>query len=99
MAEQILTRPEPVPGADPLRAELSELDERVLGLISWLRVVSQSQLERLYPEVPGRSLRYRTRRLHRLGLIGRTRPYLDPGSGPHHLLPTRRGGALARGQP
>ncbi|MGH2741607.1 MAG: hypothetical protein ACRDN8_03795, partial [Thermoleophilaceae bacterium] len=48
-------------------------------------------------DVPARTLRYRTRRLHRLGLIGRTGPYRERGSAPYHLWPTRAGDAVARG--
>ncbi len=63
-----------------------------------MRVVTQTQLERLHPVVPGRTMRYRTKRLHQLRLLGRTRPYRDSGSAPHHWWPTRRGDALVRGQ-
>ncbi|MEN3284314.1 MAG: hypothetical protein V7607_5454 [Solirubrobacteraceae bacterium] len=89
-------------GRGVVRAELNELndlDYRLLELVSWLRVVTQTQLERLHADVPGRTLRYRTQRLYRLGLVGRTRPYRDLGSAPHHLWPTNRADALVRGQP
>jgi hypothetical protein len=51
------------------------------------------------PETPPRTLRYRTARLAKLGLIGRTRPYRERGSAPHHLWPTRKGEAIAAGGP
>src|SRR5512146_1775679 len=38
-------------------------------------------------------------RLARHGLLGRTRPYRERGSAPHHLWPTRRGEAMACGGP
>jgi hypothetical protein len=50
------------------------------------------------PEIPPRTLRYRTARLARLGLLGRTRPYRERGSAPHHLWPTRKGEAIAKGE-
>jgi len=78
---------------------LSDLDHEIVGEVSWLRVVTQTQLERLHPDVPARSLRYRTQRLRRLGLLGATRPYRDQGSAPNHLWPTTRGDTLARGAP
>lgn len=78
-------------------ASLSPLDLRLLQIVSEQRVVTQKQLELLVAAVPGRTLRYRTARLHRLGLIGRTRPYRERGSTPFHLWPTRRGDALVRG--
>jgi hypothetical protein len=53
----------------------------------------------LPPEIPPRTLRYRTARLAKLGLIGRTRPYRERGSAPHHLWPTRKGEAIAEGGP
>ena len=63
------------------------------------RVVHQDQLGRLFPEIPERTLRYRTRRLHELGLAGRSRPYRDRGSAPNHHWPTRRADCLMRGDP
>lgn len=78
---------------------VSETDRRLLELVCGLRVVSNRQLERLFPDVPPRTLRYRTRHLHDLGLLGRSRPYRDRGSAPSHLWPTRRSDALIRGQP
>lgn len=83
---------------EPFSLDLTELDLRLLDLICGLRVVTQTQLERLHPDVPSRTVRYRTQRLHRLGLVGRTRPYRDSGSAPHHLWPTNRADALARGE-
>jgi hypothetical protein len=77
----------------------TDLDYDVLELVCRLRVVTQTQLERLHPDVPARTLRYRTRRLHEHGLLGRSRPYRERGSAPHHLWPTRRGDALLRGAP
>lgn len=61
--------------------------------------VSQVQLKRLFPEVPDRTLRYRTRRLHTLGLVGRSRPYRERGSAPWHFWPTRRADTLIKGEP
>lgn len=80
-------------------ARLGDLDRDLLGVVSEQRVLSQTHLERLFPEVPIRTLRYRTHRLCRLGLLGRSRPYRERGSAPFHLWPTRRGDALVRGQP
>ncbi len=79
--------------------QLSALDRRLLGLLSSHRVLTQVQRARLLSEVPDRTLRYRTRCLHRLGLVGRSRPYRERGSAPFHFWPTRRGDALVRGEP
>jgi hypothetical protein len=78
---------------------LSALDRRIIGLVSDQRVVTSTQLELLLSDVPGRTLRYRTERLHRAGLLGRSRPYRERGSAPYHLWPSRRADALARGAP
>lgn len=79
---------------------LSDLDRRILALLSFLRVLTQTQLARLMsPETPPRTLRYRTARLAKLGFVGRTRPYRERGSAPHHLWPTRKGEAIAEGGP
>jgi Replication-relaxation len=79
---------------------LSDLDRRILDLLSFLRVLTQTQLASLLsPEIPPRTLRYRTARLAKLGLVGRTRPYRERGSAPHHLWPTRKGEAIAEGEP
>jgi hypothetical protein len=79
---------------------LSDLDHRILDLLSFLRVLTGPQLASLMsPEIPPRTLRYRTARLARLGLLGRTRPYRERGSAPHHLWPTRKGEAIAEGGP
>jgi DNA-binding Lrp family transcriptional regulator len=79
---------------------LSDLDRRILDLLSFLRVLTQTQLASLLsPEIPPRTLRYRTARLAKLGLIGRTRPYRERGSAPHHLWPTGKGEAIAEGGP
>jgi Replication-relaxation len=79
---------------------LSDLDRRILELLCLLRVLTQTQLARsMSPEIPPRTLRYRTARLAKLGLLGRTRPYRERGSAPHHLWPTRRGEAIAEGGP
>jgi hypothetical protein len=80
-------------------SSLSDLDRQLLTTLSTHRVVTQTQLERLFDHVPSRTLRYRTRRLHELRLLGRTRPYRDSGSAPFHLWPTRRADALVRGEP
>jgi hypothetical protein len=80
-------------------ARLSALDHKLLELVCRLRVVTQTQLERLHPSVAGRTMRYRVLRLQRLGFLGRSRPYRDRGSAPHHLWPTSRADALVRGQP
>jgi hypothetical protein len=53
---------------------LSGLDRRIIGLVSDQRVVTSTQLELLFADVPGRTLRYRTEHLHRAGLLGRSRP-------------------------
>ncbi len=75
------------------------MDRALLGVVCSHRVLSQLQLERLLPEVPDRTLRYRTRRLHALGLLGRSRPYRERGSAPWHFWPTRRADALIKGEP
>jgi hypothetical protein len=82
---------------DPSR--LTTLDREILDEVCWLRVVRQDQLGRLHPAVPERTLRYRTRRLTELRLLGRTRPYRERGSAPHHFWPTRHADALMRGEP
>jgi hypothetical protein len=78
-------------------AALTDLDYELLDVLCRLRVVTQTQLERLHPDVPARTLRYRARRLVIAGLLGRSRPYRERGSAPHHLWPTRRADALMRG--
>ncbi len=78
---------------------LSELDLRILGLLSHHRVLTQTQLAAISAGVPARTLRYRCNRLAKHGLLGRTRPYRERGSAPHHLWPTRRGEAMACGGP
>ena len=83
--------------SDP-NCALADLDHRVLGVLCDHRVVRQDQLGRLFPEVPERTLRYRTRRLHQLGLAGRSRPYRERGSAPNHHWPTRRADALVCGE-
>jgi hypothetical protein len=77
---------------------LSDLDHRILDLLSSLRVLTLPQLATISPEIPSRTLRYRTARLAKHGLIGRTRPYRERGSAPHHLWPTRKGEAIAKGE-
>lgn len=94
-------------GTRPTRARssarvpaLSDLDRRILDLLSFLRVLTQTQLASLMsPEIQPRTLRYRTARFAKLGLLGRTRPYRERGSAPHHLWPTRKGEAIAEGEP
>src|SRR5689334_3902954 len=78
---------------------LSELDLRILGLLSHHRVLTQTQLAAISAGVPARTLRYRCNRLAKHSLLGRTRPYCERGSAPHHLWPTRRGEAMACGGP
>lgn len=80
-------------------AALGETDRRLLAVLCAHRVVRQDQLERLFPDIPERTLRYRTRRLHDLGLMGRTRPYRERGSAPNHHWPTRRADCLMSGEP
>ncbi len=77
---------------------LSDLDHRILDLLSSLRVLTLPQLATISPEIPSRTLRYRTARLAKHGFVGRTRPYRERGSAPHHLWPTRKGEAIAKGQ-
>jgi hypothetical protein len=84
---------------DLASATLGEADRRLLTALCAHRVVRQDQLERLLPDVPQRTLRYRTRRLHDLGLIGRTRPYRERGSAPNHHWPTRRADCMMNGDP
>jgi hypothetical protein len=84
---------------DLTAAMLADIDQRLLGVLCAHRVVTQNQLARLFPDVPERTLRYRTRRLHQLGLAGRSRPYREQGSAPNHHWPTRRADCLMRGDP
>lgn len=103
MDEKAAGRSRPRGGANRVRAaaavSVSVRDRELLGLVCDLRVVSQGQLERLFPEMPARTLRYRTRRLYELGLLGRSRPYRERGSAPWHFWPTRHADALMRGTP
>ena len=85
--------------SDPNCAALADIDHRVLAVLCDHRVVRQDQLQRLFPDVPERTLRYRTRRLHDLGLAGRSRLYRECGSAPNHHWPTRRADCLVRGEP
>ena len=78
---------------------LSDLDLRILDLLATHRVLTQNQLAAINPETPARTLRYRCARLARHGLAGRTRPYRERGSAPHHLWPTRKGEAIVSGSP
>ncbi len=78
---------------------LSDLDLRILDLLASHRVLTQTQLAAICPETPARTLRYRCARLAREGLAGRSRPYRERGSAPHHLWPTRRGEAIVTGGP
>lgn len=80
-------------------ATLTVLDRRLLTLLSEQRVLTQTQLERLLADTPARTLRYRTERLTRLGLLGRSRPYRDKGSAPFHYWSTRASDAFVRGEP
>lgn len=91
-----MTQGRPSRAADP---SLSELDHLILGLLSSLRVLTLPQLASLSPETPPRTLRYRAARLAKHGFLGRTRPYRERGSAPHHLWPTRKGEAIANGEP
>lgn len=77
---------------------LSDLDHRILDLLSSLRVLTLPQLATISPEIPSRTLRYRTARLAKHGFVGRTRPYRERGSAPHHLWPTRKGEAIVKGE-
>jgi Replication-relaxation len=92
----IRARRSPSPSA---AGALAEIDQRLLGVLCAHRVVRQDQLGRLFPEIPERTLRYRTRRLHDLGLAGRSRPYREQGSAPNYHWPTRRADCLMRGEP
>ena len=80
-------------------ATVTDTDRRLLTLLSEQRVLTQTQLERLLADTPPRTLRYRTERLTRLGLLGRSRPYRDKGSAPFHYWPTRASDAFVRGEP
>lgn len=79
-------------------ATLEPIDRDLLALASAQRVVTSGQLERLFPAVPPRTLRYRTARLVGAELLGRTRPYRARGSAPGHLWPTRATDAYIRGE-
>jgi hypothetical protein len=72
---------------------------RILALLSRHRVLTQNQLAQIAAETPIRTLRYRCARLIRHRLAGRSRPYRERGSAPHHFWPTRRGEALLTGAP
>jgi hypothetical protein len=76
---------------------LSDLDLRILDLLASHRVLTQTQLAAICLGTPARTLRYRCARLAREGLAGRSRPYRERGSAPHHLWPTRRGEAIVTG--
>jgi hypothetical protein len=78
---------------------LTDLDLRILDLVCAQRVLTSAQLAALAPATSTRTLRYRCNRLAKHGLLGRSRPYRERGSAPHHLWPTRRGEALACGGP
>lgn len=54
---------------------LSDLDLRILDLLSSHRVLTQNQLAAINPKTPARTLRYRCARLAKNGLAGRSRPY------------------------
>lgn len=92
----VRTRRSPSPSG--AASALADIDRRLLGVLCAHRVVRQDQLGRLFPEIPERTLRYRTRRLHEMGLTGRTRPYREHGSAPNHHWPTRRADCLMRGE-
>lgn len=79
-------------------AALTDTDRRLLTPLSEQRVLTQTQLERLLHDVPARTLRYRTERLTRLGLVGRSRPYREKGSAPFHFWPSRASDAFVRGE-
>jgi len=93
----VRTRRSPSPSG--AASALADIDRRLLGVLCAHRVVRQDQFGRLFPEIPERTLRYRTRRLHDLGLAGRTRPYREHGSAPNHHWPTRHADCLMRGEP
>jgi len=78
---------------------VTDTDRRLLSLLAEQRVLTQTQLERLLADTPARTLRYRTERLTKLGLVGRSRPYRDKGSAPFHYWPTRASDAFVRGEP
>ncbi len=80
-------------------ATVTDTDRRLLTLLAEQRVLTQTQLERLLADTPARTLRYRTERLTKLGLVGRSRPYRDKGSAPFHYWPTRASDAFVRGEP
>jgi hypothetical protein len=86
-------------GLASVHAQLSPADGEVLDLVCAQRVLTSDQIERLFPGVPPRTLRYRTARLVRLGLLGRTRPYRASGSAPFHFWPTRAADDHRRGAP
>jgi len=85
-------------GSSAGNPSLSDLDHRILDLLSSLRVLTLPQLATISPEIPSRTLRYRTARLAKHGFVGRSRPYRERGSAPHHLWPTRKGEAIAKGE-
>lgn len=80
-------------------ATVTELDRQLITTVSSQWVLTQTQLERLFTGTPARTLRYRTERLTRLGLLGRSRPYRDKGSAPFHYWPARVADAFARDEP
>jgi hypothetical protein len=86
------------PVGSSVLATLAPIDRELLALVSDQRVVTSGQLERLFPAVPARTLRYRTARLVGAGLLGRTRPYRARGSAPGHLWPTQAADAYVRGE-
>jgi hypothetical protein len=80
-------------------ATVTDTDRRLLTLLAEQRVLTQTQLKRLLADTPARTLRYRTERLTKLGLVGRSRPYRDKGSAPFHHWPTCASDAFVRGEP
>ncbi|MBS1889330.1 MAG: replication-relaxation family protein [Actinobacteria bacterium] len=87
------------PRRDRAVPPLSDLDMRILALLSRHRVLTQNHLSQIVTETPIRTLRYRCARLARHRLVGRSRPYRERGSAPHHFWPTRRGEAILTGGP
>lgn len=79
-------------------ATLPPIDRDLLAVACAQRVVTTHHLERLFHAVSPRTLRYRTLRLLRAGLLGRTRPYRPRGSAPFFFWPTRLADAYVRGQ-
>lgn len=77
-------------------ARLSDTDRDIVAIVCELRVVTTRQIQVLLG-IADRTVRYRVNRLRDLGLVGTDRPYVESGSAPYHVWPTRVADAYAKG--